>query len=103
MSHDEEHIMSTSEKLVRMANQIADFFHSKPREEGIAGVAEHINKFWEPRMRLQLFQMLDSGTGNFNELVVAASARIRRPITPAEADLKLGLKPSPADVAASQE
>jgi formate dehydrogenase subunit delta len=34
---------------------------------------------------------------------VAASARIKRPITPAEADLKLGLKPSPADVAASQK
>ncbi|AZO41063.1 formate dehydrogenase [Mesorhizobium sp. M7D.F.Ca.US.005.01.1.1] len=103
MSHDEEHIMSTGEKLVRMANQIADFFHSKPREEGITGVAEHINKFWEPRMRRQLFEMLDDGTENFNELVVAASARIRRPITPAEADLKLGLKPSPADVAASQK
>jgi formate dehydrogenase subunit delta len=103
MSHDEEHIMSTGEKLVRMANQIADFFHSKPREEGIAGVAEHINKFWEPRMRLQLFEMLDAGTENFNELVVAASARIRRPITPAEADLRLGLKAFPADVAASQK
>ncbi|MER8372085.1 formate dehydrogenase subunit delta [Mesorhizobium sp. M1409] len=103
MSHDEEHIMSTREKLVRMANQIADFFHSKPREEGIAGVAEHINKFWEPRMRLQLFQMLDAGTENFNELVVAASVKIKRPITPAEADLKLGLKAFPADVAASQK
>lgn len=103
MSHDEEHIMSTSEKLVRMANQIADFFHSKPREEGIAGVAEHINKFWEPRMRQQLFEMLEGGTENFNELVVAASAKIKRPITPAEADLKLGLKPFPADVAASQK
>lgn len=103
MSHDEEHIMSTSEKLVRMANQIADFFHSKPREEGIAGVAEHINKFWEPRMRRQLFEMLDGGTGNFNELVVAAAARIRRPITPVEADLKLGLKAFPGDVAALQK
>jgi formate dehydrogenase subunit delta len=103
MSHDEEHIMSTGEKLVRMANQIADFFHSKPREEGIAGVAEHINKFWEPRMRLQLFEMLDAGTENFNELVVAASVKIRRPITPAEADLRLGLKAFPADVAASQK
>ena len=103
MSHDEEHIMSTSEKLVRMANQIADFFHSKPREEGIAGVAEHINKFWEPRMRRQLFEMLDGGTEDFNELVVAASARLRRPITPAEADVKLGLKAFPADVAASQK
>ena len=79
MLHDEDHIMSTSEKLVRMANQIAAFFHSKPREEGIAGVAEHINKFWEPRMRRQLFEMLDSGDERFNELVVAASAKVKRP------------------------
>jgi formate dehydrogenase subunit delta len=82
MSHDEGHIMSTSEKLVRMANQISAFFHSKPREEGIAGVAEHINKFWEPRMRRQLFEMLDSGGAGFNELVVAASAKIKRPSAP---------------------
>ncbi|RJT42716.1 formate dehydrogenase [Mesorhizobium waimense] len=90
MSHDEEHIMSTKEKLVRMANQIADFFHSKPREEGIAGVAEHINKFWEPRMRRQLFEMLDGGTENFNELVVAASAKIKRPKAPEQADMTIG-------------
>ncbi|QKC92606.1 formate dehydrogenase [Mesorhizobium sp. NZP2234] len=102
MSHDEDHITSTSEKLVRMANQIATFFHSRPREEGVAGVAEHINKFWEPRMRRQFFEMLDSGEG-FDELVVAASARIKRPISPAEADIKLGLNPSPADLAASQK
>jgi formate dehydrogenase subunit delta len=82
MSHDEGHIMSTSEKLVRMANQIAAFFHSKPREQGVAGVAEHINKFWEPRMRRQLFEMLDSGGEGFNELVVAASAKIKRPSAP---------------------
>ncbi|KAA3450218.1 formate dehydrogenase [Mesorhizobium sp. SARCC-RB16n] len=102
MSHDEEHIMSTKEKLVRMANQIAAFFHSRPREEGVAGVAEHINKFWEPRMRRQFFEMLDSGGEGFDELVVVASARIKRPITPAEADLKLGLEASPGDVVASQ-
>jgi formate dehydrogenase subunit delta len=102
MSHDEDHIMSTGEKLVRMANQIAAFFHSRPREEGVAGVAEHINKFWEPRMRRQFFEMLDSGGEGFDELVVAASARIKRPITPAEADRKLGVEASPADIAASQ-
>ncbi|MET2828996.1 formate dehydrogenase subunit delta [Mesorhizobium shangrilense] len=102
MSHDEEHIMSTREKLVRMANQIAAFFHSRPREEGVAGVAEHINKFWEPRMRRQFFEMLDGGGEGFDELVVAASVRIKRPITPAEADRKLGVEASPADVAASQ-
>ncbi|TIT71659.1 MAG: formate dehydrogenase, partial [Mesorhizobium sp.] len=77
MSHDEDHITSTREKLVRMANQIATFFHSKPREEGINGVAEHINKFWEPRMRRQLFEMLDGDPEDFDDLVVAASVRIR--------------------------
>lgn len=90
MSHDEDHIMSTSEKLVRMANQIATFFHSRPREEGVAGVAEHINKFWEPRMRRQFFEMLDTGTGQFDELVIAASAKIKRPPTPEQADIEIG-------------
>ncbi|HEV2502536.1 MAG TPA: formate dehydrogenase subunit delta [Mesorhizobium sp.] len=79
MSHDEDHVTSTREKLVRMANQIATFFHSKPREEGIAGVAEHINKFWEPRMRRQMFEMIDAGGKGFDELVLAASPLIRRP------------------------
>lgn len=90
MSHDEDHITSTGEKLVRMANQIATFFDSKPREEGITGVAEHINKFWEPRMRRQLFEMLDNGTETFNELVVAASAKIKRPKTSEQADTSIG-------------
>lgn len=79
MSHDEDHVASTREKLVRMANQIATFFHSKPREEGIAGVAEHINKFWEPRMRRQMFEMIDAGGKGFDELVLAASPLICRP------------------------
>ncbi|TGP18019.1 MULTISPECIES: formate dehydrogenase subunit delta [unclassified Mesorhizobium] len=90
MSHDEDHITSTREKLVRMANQIATFFHSKPREEGINGVAEHINKFWEPRMRRQLFEMLDGDPEDFDDLVIAASVRIRRPLTAEQADKSLG-------------
>jgi formate dehydrogenase subunit delta len=90
MSHDEDHIASTKEKLVRMANQIATFFHSKPREEGIAGVAEHINKFWEPRMRRQLFELLDGDAEDFDDLVIAASARIKRPRTAEQADENLG-------------
>jgi formate dehydrogenase subunit delta len=101
MSHDEGHIMSTSEKLVRMANQIAAFFHSKPRQEGIAGVAEHINKFWEPRMRRQLFEMLDKGGEGFNELVIAAAPRIKRPAAPEGAGCSANAKAETA--AASQK
>ncbi len=80
MSHDENHTVSTAEKLVRMANQIATFFHSKPREEGIAGVAEHINKFWEPRMRRQFFEMIEAGAKGFDPLVLEAAPGVRKPV-----------------------
>ncbi|MET3790841.1 formate dehydrogenase subunit delta [Aquamicrobium terrae] len=71
------------DKLVYQANQIAKFFHSKPHEEGVAGVAEHINKFWEPRMRRQFFEMIEAGGAGFDRLVVEAAAAVRQP-PPAE-------------------
>lgn len=67
------------EKLVRMANQIAAFFASMPREEAVAGVAEHITNFWEPRMRVALFSVLESGREDLDPLVREAAPRIRRP------------------------
>ena len=42
------------EDLVRMINQIADFFDAYPEPEAIAGVTEHLRKFWDPSMRRQL-------------------------------------------------
>ena len=68
------------EKLVYMANQIATFFESKPHDEGVAGVAGHINDFWEPRMRRQLFAVLDAGGAGLQPLVLEAAAAIRRPM-----------------------
>jgi formate dehydrogenase subunit delta len=79
MSHDEPHRASPLDKIVRMANQIATFFASKPHREGVAGVAEHINKFWEPRMRRHLFEHLDAGGDGLLPLVIEASTLIRRP------------------------
>ena len=72
--------MSEGNKLVRMANQIATFFHSQPASEGPDGVATHINKFWEPRMRRQLFDIVDNHGGEgLDELVLAAVPLIHRP------------------------
>jgi formate dehydrogenase subunit delta len=82
MSHSDDHRAANMAKLVRMANQIATFFRSKPHEEGVAGVAEHINKFWEPRMRRHLFEVLDGGGSGLDPLVLEASATIRRPAAP---------------------
>jgi formate dehydrogenase subunit delta len=67
------------EKTVRMANQIATFFQSQGEEEAVSGVAEHINSFWEPRMRAQLFEMLDAGGQGFHPSILRAAPMIRRP------------------------
>jgi len=45
--------------LVRSANQIATFFKPYPHDEAVASVADHMAKFWEPRMREALFAYLD--------------------------------------------
>jgi hypothetical protein len=83
MLHEEPHRADPREKIVRMANQIGTFFESVPHDQGVAGIAEHINKFWEPRMRRHFFEMIDAGGDGLSPLVVEASAKIRRP-APAE-------------------
>ncbi|KZL16276.1 NADH-dependent formate dehydrogenase delta subunit FdsD [Pseudovibrio axinellae] len=69
----------SAEKLTYMANQIANFFKNKPHEEAVAGIANHINDFWEPRMRLQLFEIIKQGGEGLSPLVVAAEPAIRKP------------------------
>jgi len=76
MSHEEA--AGPHAKIVRMANQIGTFFLSKPHAEGVAGVAEHINKFWEPRMRRQFFAALEEDAP-FLPIVREAAPGVRRP------------------------
>jgi formate dehydrogenase subunit delta len=48
--------------LVRMANQIGAFFVAMPdRGEALEGIAQHLQKFWEPGMRRELLARLDAG------------------------------------------
>jgi formate dehydrogenase subunit delta len=69
----------SAEKITRMANQIAQFMESKPHAEGVTLLAAHINDFWDPRMRRQLFELLDAGGEGFRPLVLDAAGAIRRP------------------------
>jgi len=73
----------THDKLVYMANQIAGFFATQPEAEAAQGVASHINKFWEPRMRRQLFEILEQDANGLSPLVLQAMPSIRRPSTAA--------------------
>jgi len=72
MSHEK-----TQAKLVYMANQIATFFKTQPQSEAAEGVALHISKFWEPRMRRQLFELIEAGGEGLDPLVLEAAPSIR--------------------------
>jgi len=65
-----------TENMIHMANQIAQFFASYPREEAVAGVADHIQKFWEKRMRQQLREYIGQGGSGLNELALEAAKRL---------------------------
>jgi formate dehydrogenase subunit delta len=50
--------------LVHMANRIGEFFQAMPdRAEAMEGIASHVKRFWEPRMRHELAAHLDHGEG----------------------------------------
>jgi formate dehydrogenase subunit delta len=47
--------MSGAGHLVKMANDIGNFFRAEEqRDAAVAGIANHIAKFWTPRMREKL-------------------------------------------------
>ena len=65
------------DKLATMANQITSFFRFRPHDEAVAGIAAHISDFWEPRMRAQLFDLLETDPDRFDPLVRKAVAKVR--------------------------
>lgn len=67
------------DKMITMANQIAAFFKTQPGEDGPARVADHLNDFWEPRMRRQLAHHVEAGGQGLDPLVIAAAAALRVP------------------------
>lgn len=63
--------------LVRMANQIAQFFATVPEAEGVEGVASHINQFWDPRMRRRFLAAAEAHRSELHPLTAGALARIK--------------------------
>jgi len=62
--------------MVHNANQIALYFASFPKEEAIEGVRDHIEKFWERRMKDQLIDYIAHGGAGLHELVLEAVKRM---------------------------
>ena len=79
MFDDEEHIaISSDERLVIMANQIARFFSSQKHDPAVEGIRNHIAKFWDPRMRERIRMHLADGGAGLDPLAKEAIARLTR-------------------------
>jgi len=64
-------------RLVYMANQIGKFFQSQGHDNAVSGVADHIKKFWDPRMLSGIFAHLDAGGADLDPNVREAIALLK--------------------------
>jgi len=73
------------DNLIHMANRIGAFFGPQPdHAEALAGIATHLQKFWDPRMRRQLLAAVDAGEAEeLSPMVAEAVAAHRAALQPA--------------------
>jgi formate dehydrogenase subunit delta len=77
------------DKLVYMANQIGKFFASLGREQAAVGTADHIKKFWDPRMRSAIFAHLEAGGAGLDPVVKTALEQLNAAEQKKRQDLKV--------------
>ena len=67
----------SNERLVTMANQIGRFFVPQRQGDPAAAIADHLRKFWDPRMRAAIVAHLDAGGAGLDEPVREAVGRLK--------------------------
>jgi len=70
------------DKLAYMANQIGKFFISQGHDKAVAGVAEHLTKYWDPRMRDTIVGYWKEGGARLDPWVREAVGRLAQPKSP---------------------
>jgi formate dehydrogenase subunit delta len=60
------------EKLVMMANQIAKFFAAQGHDRAVPQITDHLEKFWDPRMRRQIREHATKGGAGLDPLALEA-------------------------------
>jgi len=77
--------LTSDQKLVRMANQIAAFFRSYPDDEAVAGIHKHIVAFWTPKMRHALENFGPTEGSGLDPLALKAIAEAPKAESPVRA------------------
>ena len=63
------------ERLVSMANDIGAFFDAaSDKKQAAASIANHLRRFWDPRMRRQIVAHYREGGVGLNDIVRSAIA-----------------------------
>ena len=65
------------DKLVRMANQIGDFYAAMPESEAVDGAARHLKRYWTPKMIGELVAFADAGRAGLNPTAARAVAALK--------------------------
>ena len=64
-----------AERLVTMANDIGAFFNAEPdKNEAAKSVANHIKRYWDPRMRREIVAHYREGGAGLDPSCVPPSA-----------------------------
>ena len=66
-------------RLIYMANQIGKFFVSEDKNTAVAGIADHIKKYWDPRMRKEIAAHLAAGGEGIDQPVREAIVSLQSP------------------------
>lgn len=69
--------MNSLERLVYMVNQIAREFATRGEEAAALATADHIDHFWDPRMKAMIFDELDRAGNALSEIAAQALAGLR--------------------------
>lgn len=76
-------MISKLEKLVHMANQIADFYDTMPGNEAAGGTATHLRRYWTPKMIRELIAFADEGHARLNATAARAVEALKQASTAA--------------------
>ena len=67
----------SDDKLVMMANQIGRFFMPQRNADPVGAIADHLRKFWDPRMRAAIVAHLEHGGAGLDDPVRQAVLRLK--------------------------
>jgi formate dehydrogenase subunit delta len=65
------------ERLIKMANDIGNFFNSEPDKEiAVEGVKNHLLRSWDPRMRKAIIAYCQEDGSELSSLVKIAISKL---------------------------